>query len=731
MIKVHIDTVKYNMKPKKEFGLIKPRLQSESTIQEVEVKELISKITNGYSISPAIMNGGISELNWKEQSLFMVDIDNDNSNLPILTLEEALNICKNNSIVPAFSYYTFSHTEQKPKYRLAFITDIVITNSNDRKKIINTLISLFPQCDEHCKNADRIFLGTNNKKFIYNENATISITQINNIVKSKISNNFNNIKTLYEIPEGMRNKTLFISACKLAEQNLNYEEILSLIKKENNEKCISPLSNKEISTLVNSAIKHINNIPPFIYRTTKNNKVYYNVSSQLLAQHIRNTANYFLVKNDSNERTMIYWYNNGVYKNINEDMLKGYIKSYIQSFDMNLYKSTIVNEVFKDLTTDLNFISQDELNNNENIINFKNGLYDIQSKKLIPHTPDIYTTIQIPCNWNNDTNINAPIFMSYIDKLTDYNEDKKSLLLQFMGACFSNIKGYRFKKALFLVGNGDTGKSQLKNLVEKILGNNNYTSIDLTELESRFGTSMLYNKRLAGSNDMSFADVKELKQFKKITGGDSIFTEFKGCQGFHQTYYGLLWFCCNKLPKFSGDSGQWVYDRIAIIKCKNVIPKDKQDKYLLEKMYNERESIVKLALKELELSINNGYEFVISDEIKKESILYKQNNSSVASFINDCCTKRSNYNDNCSCGKMYNVYIEYCKYNNNGYHKSQKEFKNELIELSGYEPNAIIKRTNTNTFYVPYTITLETYINYNKIYGYSDYFEKQKNSMTN
>ena len=97
-------------------------------------------------------------------------------------------------------------------------------------------------------------------------------------------------------------------------------------------------------------------------------------------------------------------------------------------------------------------------------------MYNIKSKELIPHTPNIITTIQIPCDWNDSEEINAPIFLSYIDKLTNGDSGKKSLLLQFMGACFSSIKGYRFKKALFLVGDGDTGKSQLKSLTEKILG---------------------------------------------------------------------------------------------------------------------------------------------------------------------------------------------------------------------------------------------------------------------
>ncbi len=41
-----------------------------------------------------------------------------------------------------------------------------------------------------------------------------------------------------------------------------------------------------------------------------------------------------------------------------------------------------------------------------------------------------------------------------------------------------------------------------------------------------------------------------LKTFKKVTGGDSLFAEFKGQQGFQYTYSGLLWFCMNRHSSF-------------------------------------------------------------------------------------------------------------------------------------------------------------------------------------
>ena len=78
-IKVHIDPKGYDEKPSgKEIGGIKSRLQKGTSPSLVTLEELVQKIRTGHSISPGIMDG-MSTKDWKEQQLFMVDIDNEES----------------------------------------------------------------------------------------------------------------------------------------------------------------------------------------------------------------------------------------------------------------------------------------------------------------------------------------------------------------------------------------------------------------------------------------------------------------------------------------------------------------------------------------------------------------------------------------------------------------------------------------------------------------------------
>ena len=262
------------------------------------------------------------------------------------------------------------------------------------------------------------------------------------------------------------------------------------------------------------------------------------------------------------------------------DMFKAIIKYFIAEYDNSLVKMKDVDEAYRHIVTDFDYVRQSDLNADESIINFQNIMIRVSDKQItsVIHNPRILSTIQIPCNWTGKET-STPVFDRYIMKLCDYDPHLEDLVMEIIGVCLSNVKGYRMKKAPFFYGDGDTGKSQLKALVERLLGQGNYIGIDLQEIEARFGTGAIYGMRLAGSSDMSFMSVDELKTFKKITGGDSLFAEFKGQQGFEYTYSGMLWFCMNRLPKFGGDDGKWVYDRILPIHCVNVIPKEEQDNF--------------------------------------------------------------------------------------------------------------------------------------------------------
>lgn len=271
-----------------------------------------------------------------------------------------------------------------------------------------------------------------------------------------------------------------------------------------------------------------------------------------LAEYIRRGLHYYFIRNNVTDKPFIFVYNTdkGVYQNVSENQFKSFIKYFIP---YNMIQMRDVNEVFANIETDNDKIIDEELfNADENIINFEDGILDIKTMELKPHSPEILSTIQIPAKYNDIKNspANAPVFEKYMLHLVDNDMEKYDIIMQYMGLCISNVYGFRTKKVLFLVGEGNTGKSQIKKLIEHILGNENISTTDLKDLNERFGTSSIYQKRLVGCNDMSYQRISDMSLFKSLSGGDKIMFEFKSKTSFPALFKGALWFNCNELPLF-------------------------------------------------------------------------------------------------------------------------------------------------------------------------------------
>lgn len=398
---------------------------------------------------------------------------------------------------------------------------------------------------------------------------------------------------------------------------------------------------------------------PWIYSKIdeRTGEVKYKILCPTLAEYIRDKKEHIFVK-DNNSTPLKYIYQNGVYILVDENLFASMIKKYIP---LELQKSKDIREVIYLLVTDSgSFISPNELNP-EKYINFKNGLLNIKTWEIEKHTPKVFSTIQIPYNYIPDLKCTNSVFDKYLSHLTNHNEEKEQLLRQVMAVTISNIAGYRMKKALFMVGPHDVGKTQVKKLLTHLIGDENSSSIDLKQMETRFGGYQVFTKRLVGSSDMSHLNIEELKFFKMLTGGDSVFIESKGKDGFNTTFNGVLWFCCNQLPLFKGDRGDGVYNRIIVFECNN--PVTKKDRSLLDKMVLEAEYIISSIIKNLKQVIDNGYNYNIPKECEFKLEEYKTKNNSFLDFMQECCNYYSDANEEFEEIKRADFYRYYCLWN--------------------------------------------------------------------
>lgn len=614
----------------------------------------------------------------------------------------------------------------------------------------------------------------NGRRYKWNNDFSINnLARIDNTVKMLIGSNVTPMPTIFNssvaqntldinqlsFGEGSRNDSLYRYGCSLQGKGLDDADIFCELTKANISRCTPPLSTAEVDKVYQSVIskpkgnsqsggkmisiinkcftnaddnefflarnnfeldrmsfpeylKMLKSIYPYVdvHEDNKTGVISYSIKSQRLAAFIRNNDRYFFI-DSAGEKPVPYWYQDGYYRQCNDLYFQGQIKKYIEVIDEELVEPSILNKVYKLLQTDLdNVIPANMLNADSNIINFENGLLHLDTLTLHPHTPDIYSTVQIPCGWNPQA-LSSPVFNDFLHTLSSGDKSVKSLLWEYIGYAVSNIPGYRCKQALILYGPGNTGKSQYLSLLEKLVGRENYCSMTLQQLEMRFGTSALWGKRLAGNADMGSAKIDELEKFKAITGGDTIDYEFKGKDRFSAKYTGLLIFCCNNLPKFGGDRGEHVYDRMITLPCNNVVPFDQRDRNLIEKIYAEREAIIYHSVIALKKLIKRGGYFDVPEVCQKAREEYKTSNDNVRQFLIDCtncngCKASGNgINEYTRTSAMYDYYKRWCT--DSCYTATnRREFRRGIENFFGRKISTIEFVHNGNMYY-PFSLKSE------------------------
>ncbi len=276
---------------------------------------------------------------------------------------------------------------------------------------------------------------------------------------------------------------------------------------------------------------------------------------QELYIHISDTQNILSVKLGNSKGIVLYFYQDGYYKLWNDSDCRTFIKERLPRRIPKRMK--YVDEVFKELRTEYANTAEEELNANEDIINFSNGVLNIKTNEFSLHEPKYLCTIQIGCEYKKGLKLeDAPVASKFFNDITGGNKDDIATLLEIIGAIISNVKCSRFKKLLILKGAGNTGKSVLHEFVIALVGLENSHALEIKELHGKFGLGGIYNKRLIGSGELQFSRIPEIDKIKELTGNDHIRIENKYENAFTTQFRGFLWWNCNDLPSFGGDRRQ-------------------------------------------------------------------------------------------------------------------------------------------------------------------------------
>ncbi len=184
------------------------------------------------------------------------------------------------------------------------------------------------------------------------------------------------------------------------------------------------------------------------------------------------------------------------------------------------YTISFVNGVTALLKYDLEV---DKWNEAEGLLPMLNGVLDLETRKLLPHSPSNRLTWCLPIEYNPLARC-EPI-QQWL--LTMCGGDRN--LVQLMRAYLLGIVTGRtdWQKYLELIGPGGTGKSTLTRLATALVGQENVHTTTLHKLEkSKFETASIAGKRLVLIND-SERYAGDVTKLKNLTGQDTLPYEVK------------------------------------------------------------------------------------------------------------------------------------------------------------------------------------------------------------
>lgn len=348
-------------------------------------------------------------------------------------------------------------------------------------------------------------------------------------------------------------------------------------------------------------------------------------------------------------------YKDGIWPLVDKDVIKQEIKSVIDKAKPEGVKSTagLLASVMELARVDI-AVSADMWDSNPDYLPCKNGVLHIPSKSLLPHTPDIYATSQLPFDYDPDAT--CPNFMHALGQIPDASE----FLQEFAG--YSLTPEIKHELAIWLQGVPGSGKSTVITGLQTMLGMR-AGLLGLSDIEqSRFALANLPGKTLVVSTEQPDSFIKADYKLNAIISGEPISVEQKFKEAIIVIPRAKIIWAMNDLPRVSSVNNG-IMRRVKVIKFPH-LPEEQRDPDLKDKIALEGAGILNWALVGLaRLRLRGRFEFpkAVMDATKD----FHEKNDIPALFLQEVNAKIDLYDPQCrtQAQELYDKYFNWCRRN--------------------------------------------------------------------
>lgn len=328
----------------------------------------------------------------------------------------------------------------------------------------------------------------------------------------------------------------------------------------------------------------------------------------------------------------LYHYDHGVYLESGEVILKALVESEFSDITTDTLIRDVIGKVKRRTYT------KRALFNNGHVLNVKNGLIDLDTMELQPHSPDYLSTAQL--NIIYDPTATAPRTKTFLEEVAQAKDIP--LIEEIIGWLL--WPEYTVHKALMLLGQGRNGKGTLLRLITALIGKDNVSNVSLQELASdRFSKADLFGKLANIGGDLPAKDLSDTATFRGLTGGDRSRAQGKYAMPFNFDNTAKMLFSANLLPRSPDDTNAF-YSRWIILEFLHTFDPQKGtgDSDLDSKLQTPEElsGLLNIALAGLARLKANGWRFSYDKTVEDVELMYKRNANPVLAFLIDECEER-------------------------------------------------------------------------------------------
>ena len=261
---------------------------------------------------------------------------------------------------------------------------------------------------------------------------------------------------------------------------------------------------------------------------------------------------------------------------------------------------------------------QDRLIESKNKVVLNNGVLDLITMRLHPHSSRYLTFHQLDADYVEKK---PKAFLRFLDQVSGGDAEIALRIAEVVGYLLSSLNHRYF----FVAGTAQgSGKSTLGLLLQALIGPEQVSSISTYQLDRRFALGSTRNKMLNLAMDVPKGHLSSVavSLIKTITGGDPIEIEEK-YQPTERIISNLRFLFGTNYPITVSESDNEIafWGRMVLLPFTRSVPPHLADLTLLDKLIEEKDKIISYCLRALSGVIANNMQFspcAVADQMKAE-----------------------------------------------------------------------------------------------------------------